>query len=794
MKNKSLLFTCIIVVLYFSNLGSFNSGILAQSIDVQNYDINLNLTKADQKEIKGITTVNFKTNEAVSEIELELYDLNVDGVSSDESPVKSYEYKDRKIKIIFNDLIPKGEKRSVVVNYSGKPSEDPKGFGGFFFKNNYAFNIGITMSIFPHNAGKMWFPCVDNFTDKAVFSYKITVPKNHTAVCGGTLQKIIDNSPEEKTYHWTFRDSISTYLASVAVGEYEMVSDTFDGKAGKIPINIYVYPNQKDLVNGTFKNLKQCLNIFENKFGPYMWERVGYVSVPFNAGAMEHACNISYPGATVDGGTRFETLWAHELSHSWFGNLVTCKTAEDMWLNEGFARYSEVIFEEGLYGKRLGKDYLRDLHAETILTAHKNDGQYYPVSGIPHDVTYGSTVYEKGATVAHSLRNTMGDSIFFSSLRNYFKEYAFGVVNSEDFRIRLEKYSGQNLKPFFDGWVYKPGYAHFEIDSFTTVPEGDKYRVTIYTSQQSLKKDVKIFNQPIEIGFWSENYDYAKEQFLLKGEKNVLTILLDFIPSHTLMDPEEKLCDATVDHYVTIKAPERIEFVNEMAQIEVKETKDSTYARITNHFVTPDFVSFEDNLKGLQICDRYWTAQSVQSTGFKAQLRLMYSADPEKGYDLDWFKRSRVGEVNFIEDSIVLLYRPDKKTPWSLHPNYKLNTGFSNNDLNGSITAQDFVDGEYTLAYREEPSGIAEKLSERYGIEIFPNPSSGVFHLENLSDTKILDLKIFDLVGKKIPIEISNDYKNIYLLNPSKGIFSLLIMVEDLSGRRNYQTLKIVVQ
>ena len=116
---------------------------------------------------------------------------------------------------------------------------------------------------------------------------------------------------------------IPSYLASVAVGEYLVYKDTFQGLSSILPIEIYVPPTYLPLVEETFRFLKPVLRNFENKFGAYSWERVGYIGVPFNKGAMEHACNIAYPLFAINGNDMYMLLYAHELAHSWFGNLIT---------------------------------------------------------------------------------------------------------------------------------------------------------------------------------------------------------------------------------------------------------------------------------------------------------------------------------------------------------------------------------------------------------------------------------------------------------------------------------------
>jgi aminopeptidase N len=134
---------------------------------------------------------------------------------------------------------------------------------------------------------------------------------------------------------------------------------------------------------------------FENYYGPYVWNRVGYCLVPFNSGAMEHATNIAYPQAAT--GIAYEVdLMAHELSHHWWGDLMTCETQEDMWLNEGMANYSEKLFLEWTYGYGKYLAEVKSEHDDIVKYIHLREKGFRAISGIPHEYTYGDHVYKKG--------------------------------------------------------------------------------------------------------------------------------------------------------------------------------------------------------------------------------------------------------------------------------------------------------------------------------------------------------------------------------------------------------------
>ena len=205
-----------------------------------------------------------------------------------------------------------------------------------------------------------------------------------------------------KTWHWHLSDAIPTYLSSVAVGPFMCISDVYNGQAEEISIQLWAHPSDSSSTVQTFSKLKQVLQAFEECFGPYRWQRVGYVMVPFDGGAMEHATNIAFPESSLGGGLATENLYAHELSHHWFGDLITCASAPDMWINEGWASFCENIFKEKVYGFESAQSHLMANHLKVLQTAHTDDGGYYAVAGVPHNITYGTTVYDKGADVVHT--------------------------------------------------------------------------------------------------------------------------------------------------------------------------------------------------------------------------------------------------------------------------------------------------------------------------------------------------------------------------------------------------------
>ena len=176
-----------------------------------------------------------------------------------------------------------------------------------------------------------------------------------------------------------------------------------------------------------------------------------YNCVPFNGGAMEHACNISYPLFAIDGTLDREDLMAHELAHHWWGNNITCKTQEDMWINEGWASYSEKLFNEYVYGKARYRQKVEETHRNVLQFAHITDGSVLPVSGVDHGNTYGRHVYRKGADIAHTLRFYMGDTAFFKAIKSIMSTNNFGNMDSKELMDSFQTFTPTDLSHFYKG-------------------------------------------------------------------------------------------------------------------------------------------------------------------------------------------------------------------------------------------------------------------------------------------------------------------------------------------------------
>lgn len=671
-------------------------------IDVQQYTINIDITDFSNKAITANTIVNLKVNnENTNSICLYLQSLTVDSIKCADYAISNYTHNDTIITINFETAPTTDQAFDIDIYYHGNPQKDPSGWGGFYFSGDFAFNMGCGFNDVPHNYGRVWFPCNDNFYDKAKYTTIVTVPETYTAVCGGELTRTTQNENGTQTFTWVIDKNISTYLESVAVGKYYHHHHTYHGINRDIPVDIFGYTGDSARIAASFVNIDTIMSVYEHLYGEYPWNRVGYVLVPFNSGAMEHVSNISV-GKVFLSGTDYETLFYHELSHQWFGDLITCATAEEMWINEGWATYNETIFKEFIYGINSAKSYRRSAHKNVITKTHRDDGEYLPLSPNPVYNTYSSNVYNRGASTVHTLRHYLGDEVFFDAVKHYLTEFSYRTVTSTQMRDFLTQYTGKDMTPFFDAWVFTPGFLQYAIDSTSITPNGSNYDITVYVSQKLNHRDSYADANRVEITFMKNDFSYESQWMEFDGENGYHTFSVPFEPALIMCDYNEKISDATIDQPVFIGKTGNTTWTD--LKLQVKAISDTALVRVTCNFAAPDdFTEPTDSLSIVK--SRYWLVESILPETFDATIQITFN-NAASGYEYGHITNEQL-------DSLVLLYRPDKHQNWQVIPaTYSIIKRF---------TVDHFMPGEYAIAIRHDNMKVASK--NRNSFSVFPNPT-----------------------------------------------------------------------
>jgi hypothetical protein len=763
----------------------------SDSMNVLHYHVNLNITSVTSSPISGFTDVKVvpKIN-GLTTLNLDLLKMTIDSIKLN-SNVLTYNYNDTLLKVNLGGVFNVNDTITVQVAYHGIPQIDSSGFGGFSFSGGYAYNLGVGFSADPHVYGRVWHPCFDNFVERATYSFAITTSNTHKAVCNGLMTSSLINANNTTTWNWELSQDIPSYLACVAVAGYATVHQNFSALNGNVPVELVAVPSDTTNMKNSFVNLENAFDAFENKFGPYRWDKVGFVLVPFGGGAMEHATNIAYPKVAVTSGTtQFEAeLMAHELSHHWFGDLVTCETAEDMWLNEGWASFSSFIFSESVYGYEAYKNSVRTNQAKILQLAHIKEGGYRAVSGVPHEWTYGDHVYLKGAAIAHTIRGYMGDSLFFNAVKYYLNNNMFGDVDSDKMRDDFETSSGLDLTDCFENWVFNPGYSHFSIDSFNVDNNGSANLVTIFVRQKLTGATTLHSNVPLEVTFKDASFNSYTAKVVMNGQTASFIINVPFAPTYAGLNLESKISEAIVSQYKTIKTTGAHNMPDVKINFNITGISDSTFLRAEHHFAAPDPIALGSEYTISP--NRYYTIDGIFSAGFKGTATIIYDGRSSTTGGNQYLD-NLLFTPGLTEDSLVLLYRKSTNENWSLYPYYTKQ--MSNvNDKFGTIRIDSIQKGDYVLGMNPNITGLEKKVAIAQ-IKLIPNPAKDIVKVDLSGFPKsgnIIECSMFNAEGKWIrnykiashtlnyEIELNGLSNGIYYLNFNDGL--------------NYSTNKLVL-
>jgi Peptidase family M1 domain/Peptidase M1 N-terminal domain/Secretion system C-terminal sorting domain len=715
--------------------------------NVTHYNLHVDTINFGQQELRchvGVTVV--AVTAAVSTVELDLLGFNIDSIVCNGYTVM-HNYNDTTISIQLSPAISQGDSGEIWVYYQGTPEQDASGWGGFYFSGSYAFNLGVGFMADPHNFGRAWFPCVDNFVSRSSYDFYIRTAATSKAFCNGTLQQSVINPDGTVTWHWSQTQTIPTYLASMAVAPYYSLQRVSNG----IPVEWAAMAVDTNNVLATFANLDTILYTYINSYGAYPFDKVGYCLIPFNSGAMEHASSIHIGRAFVNGSQTYATLWAHELSHMWWGDKVTCESAEEMWLNEGFASFNEALYTQVVNGDVAYRDWIRSNHRKVLQFAHTpaQDGSYLTMNAIPHDYTYGFHVYQKGADVVHTLRNYMGDTAFFNGSQAYMNNYAYSHANSGNLRDELTASSGINMTRFFDDWIFTPGFPHFSIDSVVYFPGGlDHYY--IYTRQRS-KGNNHLYEMPIEITFTNGVTD-TTVRVVIDSATNVFHIPIYFYALAIYLDRDGKVSDARVSNEKVISAtgvqtlPETNVSLN---VISLTQPPLNCFIRAEHNFVAPD--PFINTNPGIRLSDyHYWKMDGyIVPNHIKGTFVYDGSTSGTTGYLDNTF-------ITGNEDSLCILYRPGAGFNWEVVGSFVHNIGPSNTDKRGSFTVDTLLLGEYTIGLYDYTVGLHELFADTDQLLVVsPNPSQDSFTI-TLPDepTKSFTMAVYDMGGRIVNEEV----------------------------------------
>jgi aminopeptidase N len=476
----------------------------------------------------GEMTLTFRVvSDSLSQIVLDMVHLVTDSVFIGNVPTAATR-DDTTITIPLNGYHRADETLMVKIFYHDTGVQ--RGFN-YYGRNAYTFAEPLD--------ARWWFPCFDEPWDKATSEIYCTVPDTFKVGSNGTLASADHNIVNHTvTYHWVNEYPIATYLINLIIGVYSTWNDYYINPQGdSIPLFYMVFPEDSAKAAYDFATVPDMLTLFSDLFGPYPFDKYGMGAVtPAPFGGMEHQTMTTINRDWIDGLRTFDLAMAHELSHQWWGDLVTLADWRNIWLNEGFASYASALYNDRAHGHDRFMQNMLDYQVISFFDDSITGG--YPIYNPSPDRMFSYSVYYKGAWVLHMLRGVIGDSAFFAGLHQYAARYAYSNASTDEFRDVMESYSGVNLHQFFHDWIYEQHFPEYEY-AWSFEPYYGDFMVHLEIAQ--VQTNAPIFKMPLSIKIISDGiHDFIVNDSL---EYQEFDLRLSGAPTNLLFDPDNWVLD-----------------------------------------------------------------------------------------------------------------------------------------------------------------------------------------------------------------------------------------------------------
>lgn len=482
-----------------------------RSYDILHYKAELAFDFAS-KGVSGTATVQLSPLRTIDAFALDAILLNIKRVRIAESNIDlRFEQKDNKLHIALPSEITHQDKLTVVVQYEATPTA-----GMYFVPDPENAELFYVTTYGEDGLHANWLPIYSGVNDKFTTKMVVTVPEPYVVIANGKLVEKKALAGGETRFHYLQEQPHPNYLIALYVGNFE--EGKLEPAFGSIPLSYWVPKGRLQEGAFAFRNTTRMVEYFSERFDyRYPWVKYDQIAVPeYAIGAMEHTGVTGHRASILRTGSApldfsptlehyadpwsVEAIIAHELAHHWFGNLVTCRNLSYIWLNESFASYLMMLWDEEALGKDqllfavdLAKqqylDYVRREHIIRPLEYHYFDSS--------NDIYNTEHTYYKGAVVLHMLRTMLGDEPFFRGLSYYLKKHEFANVESHDLKIAFEEATGKNLHWFFQQWVTGGGHPQFEV-SYRYLPQQQKIALRV-KQVQPLVEGQGLFTLPVNI-------------------------------------------------------------------------------------------------------------------------------------------------------------------------------------------------------------------------------------------------------------------------------------------------------
>lgn len=471
--------------------------------DVRFYDVYIRVN--DTTEIifgKVKFVIDAKVNNMAS-VEVDFFsNMTTDSIIGPAGPMTFGYVNNNLLQINLDRAYSQGEQLSFDFYYHGHPIEG--GFQAFSFDVHAGSKVISSLSE-PYFA-RTWWPCKDRMDDKPD-SMKMAIEIADGYYCGsnGTLDSVVNATANTDIYYYSVGYPMATYLFSVAIAQYTVWSQDYiyNGGADTMPVVHATYSDWYTYSLPRWGITPNAIAILSEAFGPYPFldEKYGHSNFPWGGG-MEHQTMTSMYGGSFGFS---EPVVVHELGHQWWGDMITCESWRDIWLNEGWASYAEAIYYEGLGGMSSYHSYMNGMQ-------YGGGGTIYLSDTSSVNAIFTTLVYDKGAWVLHMLRGIVGDSAFFAGVNAYYNSpYKYAAANSEQFEQIFEDVYGQQLDWFFDNWLhgtYRPTYYKYTWSE----PDPNGGYKTYVVVRQTQTTAPQTFTMPFDIDLYDAGAPFQRER------------------------------------------------------------------------------------------------------------------------------------------------------------------------------------------------------------------------------------------------------------------------------------------
>lgn len=409
--------------------------------DVRHYELDLAFDP-DNRVLDALVTLAATSTTSLDSVNVDFIGFDVLEVTVDGERA-AFARTERDMTIQPREPLAAGQEFTLTVRYRGTPQPFSSTSGVTATLGWRVAASGTEYVVSEPDGARSWFPCNDHPSDKASYTFRLTVPKPLVAAANGVLVDTI-TAPAGVTWVWEARDPMATYLATIVIGDYSIVDDLKATAVAGVPVRNLLPPDFSDtsdpFIRENLARQGEMIDFLTDYLGPYPFEAYGVALVPGVPGALETQ-TLAVVGAPL------ESVLVHEIAHQWFGNYVSVARWKDIWLSEGFATYAEWLWQE-----YRGRATVAELVAFEY--SQQEALSLPPPGDPPPNNLFNRSVYGRGALTLHALRLRVGDEAFFGTLRAWVDRYGGGSASTEDFIALAEEISGSDLTSLFDGWLY----------------------------------------------------------------------------------------------------------------------------------------------------------------------------------------------------------------------------------------------------------------------------------------------------------------------------------------------------